>query len=73
MLYAASVSENANPVPKRLSTITATKSRTPSSDPCWIPSSLYRLTLEQYVPPHFLTVMIDGVEVGEIPVPEILP
>jgi Uma2 family endonuclease len=31
-----------------MSTITATKSRKPSSDPCWIPSSLYRLTLEQY-------------------------
>ena len=31
-----------------MSTITATRSRKPSSDPCWIPSSLYRLTLEQY-------------------------
>jgi Uma2 family endonuclease len=31
-----------------MSTITATKSRKPSSDRCWIPSSLYRLTLEQY-------------------------
>ena len=85
-----------------MSTITATKSRKPSSDPCWIPSSLYRLTLEQYeamvdagidrqvevysnpgpsgyqslevfVPPHVVTVMIDGVDVGEIPVAEILP
>ncbi len=31
-----------------MSTITAMKSRKPSGDPCWIPSSLYRLTLEQY-------------------------
>ncbi len=31
-----------------MSTITATKSRKPSSDRSWIPSSLYRLTLEQY-------------------------
>jgi Uma2 family endonuclease len=29
--------------------------------------------LEVFVPPHVLTVMIDGVEVGEIPVAEILP
>ncbi len=31
-----------------MSTITAKKSRKPSSNRCWIPSSLYRLTLEQY-------------------------
>ena len=31
-----------------MSTITVTKSRKPSGDPSWIPSSLYRLTLEQY-------------------------
>ena len=30
-------------------------------------------SLEVYVPPHVLTVMINGVEVGEIPVAEILP
>jgi Uma2 family endonuclease len=30
-------------------------------------------SLEVFVPPHVLTVMIDGVEVGEIPVAEILP
>ena len=31
-----------------MATITVTKSRKPSSDPSWIPSSLYRLTVEQY-------------------------
>jgi Uma2 family endonuclease len=31
-----------------MSMISVTKSRKPTSDPCWIPSSLYRLTLEQY-------------------------
>ena len=30
-------------------------------------------SLEVYVPPHVLTVMINGVEVGEIPAAEILP
>jgi Uma2 family endonuclease len=30
-------------------------------------------SLEIFAPPHVLTVMIDGVEVGEIPVAEILP
>jgi hypothetical protein len=30
-------------------------------------------SLEVFVPPHVLTVMIDGVEVGEVPVAEILP
>ena len=30
-------------------------------------------SLEVFVPPHVLTVIIDGVEVGEIPVAEILP
>ena len=120
-----------------MSTTTVTKSRKPASDRSWIPSSLYRLTLDQYeamvdsgiftwrekvqlnngylvakmtqntphataddlcgdlvdrqvevysnlgpsgyqslevfVPPHVLTVIIDDVEVGEIPVADILP
>jgi hypothetical protein len=30
-------------------------------------------SLEVFVPPHVLTVIIDGVEVGEIPVAAILP
>jgi Uma2 family endonuclease len=30
-------------------------------------------SLEVFVPPHVLTVIIDGVEVGEIPVADILP
>ena len=30
-------------------------------------------SLEVFVPPHVLTLMIGGVEVGEIPVAEILP
>ena len=30
-------------------------------------------SLEVFVPPHVLTLLIDGVEVGEIPVAEILP
>jgi Uma2 family endonuclease len=30
-------------------------------------------SLEVFAPPHVLTVIIDGAEVGEIPVAEILP
>jgi Uma2 family endonuclease len=30
-------------------------------------------SLEVFAPPHVLTVMIDGVEVGEVPVAEISP
>jgi hypothetical protein len=66
-----------------MSTITLTKSRRPSSDPSWIPSSLYRWysnpgpagyqSLEVFVPPHVLTVVINGVEVEEVPVAELRP
>jgi len=59
-----------------MSTVTPTQSTESPGASEWVPSPLYRWNLEQYeaiVPGQHVPVVIDGIEVGQIAVADILP